>query len=406
MTDEAMLKGFEVPGAVVQKYGGSSVRNDEKLREVARLVASRVASGQNVCVVVSAMGDTTDELLAQARRIHPAPPRRELDMLLSSGERISMALLAMALDQLGVSSMSLTGSQAGIITTHQHSNAQVLEVRPYRVLDGLREGKVVIVAGFQGVSYRKEVTTLGRGGSDTTAVALAAALGCDCEIYSDVDGVLSADPRVVDDTSIISHLSYDEMAALAEKGAKVLHHRCVSFAKERKVALFARRSGGAHPGTQVRLDRVHQENPVFAVTGIEHLEQWFKKLGSAGMDNACFEQVSAAGAFNAKYQTQADGAFLSFEVNAGNFTLSSDELKDEGWQRKPPLARVSVMIRRESPKTVSKVFEVCSELSHQVYSVREGKQSIDIDVEIQAFEPLIRQLHLVFELGHEPKGQP
>ena len=186
---------------VVQKFGGSSVADPEKLGQVADRVAATVKTGRRVVVVVSAMGKTTDELLALARSVAPestgGPPRRELDMLLSTGERISMALLAMALEARGLSAISFTGSQSGILTNDRHSGARIIEVRPIRIEDELERDKVVIVAGFQGMSYKREITTLGRGGSDTTAVALAAALGADCEIYSDVDGVYSADPRVV-----------------------------------------------------------------------------------------------------------------------------------------------------------------------------------------------------------------
>ena len=180
---------------VVQKYGGSSVADTGKLKQVAALIKQRRDEGFRLCVVVSAMGQTTNELLAKANDVSTTLPRRELDMLLSCGERASMALLAMALDDLGVPSISFTGSQSGIITNDQHSNARILEVRPYRVQDELEKDKVVIIAGYQGVSYKKEITTLGRGGSDTTAVAMAAALDAHaCEIYSDVSGVFSADP--------------------------------------------------------------------------------------------------------------------------------------------------------------------------------------------------------------------
>src|SRR5438876_3454848 len=182
---------------VVQKYGGSSVADVTRLRQVADRVMRTRGEGHDVVVVVSAMGDTTDELLALAKQVSPDPPRRELDMLLTCGERISMALLSMALHEQAVPAISFTGSQSGIITNDAHAQARIVEVRPYRIQDELANGKVVIVAGYQGVSSRREVTTLGRGGSDTTAVALAAALGADCEIYSDVDGVFSADPRVV-----------------------------------------------------------------------------------------------------------------------------------------------------------------------------------------------------------------
>jgi aspartate kinase len=212
---------------VVQKFGGSSVAEVEKIRQVALKVKARRDEGFELVVVVSAMGDTTDELLALAKKISPDPPRRELDMLLTCGERISMALLSMALHEIGVPAISFTGSQSGIITNDTHSQARIVEVRPYRIQEELAKGKVVIVAGYQGVSPRREVTTLGRGGSDTTAVALAAALGADCEIYSDVDGVFSADPRVVADARKLPELSYEEMQALACAGAQVLNARAL-----------------------------------------------------------------------------------------------------------------------------------------------------------------------------------
>ena len=208
-------------GVVVQKYGGSSVADVTKLRRVADRVIRTKQAGHDVVVVVSAMGDTTDELLGLAKQVSTSPDRRELDMLLSAGERISMALLSMALRELGGDAISFTGSQSGIITNDRHVDARIVEVRPFRVQDELARGRIVVVAGYQGVSYRREVTTLGRGGSDTTAVALAAALGAEwCEICSDVDGVYSADPRVVETPRRISSLSYEETQEMAESGAK------------------------------------------------------------------------------------------------------------------------------------------------------------------------------------------
>jgi aspartate kinase len=229
---------------VVQKYGGSSVADVQKIQKVADKVAATKASGQDVVVVVSAMGHTTDELLALAKQVTDCPARRELDMLLSTGERISMALLSMALNARGVPAVSFTGSQSGIVTNEAHANARIVEVRPFRVQDELARGKVVIVAGYQGVSYKREVTTLGRGGSDTTAVALAAALDADCEIYSDVEGVYTADPRVVGEARRLAELSYQEMQELAEAGAKVLNTQAVEFAKERGIAIYARATRG------------------------------------------------------------------------------------------------------------------------------------------------------------------
>jgi aspartate kinase len=241
--------------AVVQKYGGSSVADVDKLKRVAAKVAARRRSGDAVCVVVSAMGDTTDDLLKLAKQVSPDPPRRELDMLLTSGERISMALLSIALQELGVEAISFTGSQAGIITTDSHATARILEVRPIRVREELERGKVVIVAGFQGVSERKEITTLGRGGSDTTAVALAAALAADCEIYSDVAGVFTADPRVVPGARRQDELSYEEMQALAQAGAKVLNAQAVEFARTTGIAIRARSTFGGVEETVVRAGR-------------------------------------------------------------------------------------------------------------------------------------------------------
>ncbi|MEZ4462160.1 MAG: aspartate kinase [bacterium] len=228
-------------GILVQKFGGSSVSDIDKIKAVAQRVVATREAGYDLVVVVSAMGDTTDDLLQMARAINPSPSRRELDMLLSVGERISMALLSMAVHAHGHKAISLTGSQCGIITTDSHSNARIMDVRPFRVQDELEKGHIVIVAGYQGTSYRREVTTLGRGGSDTTAVALAAALGAEaCEIYSDVDGVFSADPRVVLDAQQLHQLSYEEMQEMARSGAKVLNEQAVEFARLANIALFAR----------------------------------------------------------------------------------------------------------------------------------------------------------------------
>jgi aspartate kinase len=236
---------------VVQKYGGSSVADVEKLRKVAARIAARRRAGDEVVAVVSAMGDTTDELLELARRVSSAPPRRELDMLLSAGERIAMALLAMALHEEGVEAKSFTGSQAGILTDESHAAARIVEVRPVRVREELGLGRVVIVAGYQGVSREKEVTTLGRGGSDTTAVALAAALSADCEIYSDVAGVFTADPRLVPAARRLEALGYEEMQELARAGARVLNAQAVEFARQKGIAIRARSTFGGPEETVV-----------------------------------------------------------------------------------------------------------------------------------------------------------
>jgi aspartate kinase len=250
-------------GVVVQKYGGSSVADLDKLKQVAERIMRTRKEGHDVVVVVSAMGGTTDDLLAMAKRVSLAPDRRELDMLLTAGERISMALLSLAIRELGGEAISFTGSQSGIITNDRHVDARIIEVRPYRVQDELARGKIVVIAGFQGVSYRKEVTTLGRGGSDTTAVAMAAALNADyCEICSDVDGVYSADPRVVPSARRIGTMSYEETQEMAESGAKVLNAQAVEFAKEKGIAIYARATAGPLPGADPSVDgTVVRRNP-------------------------------------------------------------------------------------------------------------------------------------------------
>ncbi len=229
---------------VVQKYGGSSVADTDKILQVARHVAATQRTGLSVVVVVSAMGKTTENLLGLARSLAPEPPRRELDMLVSTGERVTMALLSMALSTCGCDAVSFTGSQSGIITNDRHFDAQIIEVRPHRIEDELARGRIVIVAGYQGMSYRREITTLGRGGSDTTAVALTAALGAErCEIYSDVDGIYSADPRNVADARHLPTIDYDTMQEMAESGAKVLNARAVDWARRHKIVIHARKTG-------------------------------------------------------------------------------------------------------------------------------------------------------------------
>src|SRR5512132_3873662 len=240
---------------VVQKYGGSSVADAGRMKQVAERVMRTREQGHNVVVVVSAMGDTTDDLLALAKKISANPDRRELDMLLSAGERISMALLSIAIRERGGDAISFTGSQSGIITNDRHVDARIIEVRPFRVQDELARGRVVVIAGYQGVSYKREVTTLGRGGSDTTAVAMAAALDAEyCEICSDVDGVYSADPRIVAGARRIGMLSYEETQEMAEAGAKVLNAQAVEFAKEKGIAIYARTTRGPLPGVDPSAD--------------------------------------------------------------------------------------------------------------------------------------------------------
>ncbi|MDQ1651473.1 MAG: aspartate kinase [Cryptosporangiaceae bacterium] len=257
---------------VVQKYGGSSVAGPENILRVAARIVATAESGGQVCVVVSAMGDTTDELLDLAGQVTPLPPGRELDMLLTAGERISMALLAMAISALGYEARSFTGSQAGVITTSVHGRARIIDVTPGRIRSALDEGAIAIVAGFQGVAQdTKDITTLGRGGSDTTAVALAAALAADvCEIYTDVDGVFTADPRVVPNARKLSTVTYEEMLELAASGAKVLMLRCVEYARRNNMPVHVRSSYTNKPGTMVTgsMEDLSVEHAI--ISGVAH----------------------------------------------------------------------------------------------------------------------------------------
>lgn len=271
---------------VVQKYGGSSVATAERIRRVAERIVETKKQGNDVVVVVSAMGDTTDELLDLAQQVNPAPPAREMDMLLTSGERISNALVAMAIASLGAQAQSFTGSQAGVITTSSHGKAKIIDVTPGRVRSALDDGKIVLVAGFQGVSQdTKDITTLGRGGSDTTAVALAAALKADvCEIYTDVDGVYTADPRIVPDARRLETVSFEEMLEMAACGAKVLMLRCVEYARRYNVPVHVRSSYSTKPGTMVTgsMEDIPVEEAI--LTGVAH-DRSEAKITIVGLDD-------------------------------------------------------------------------------------------------------------------------
>ncbi len=257
---------------VVQKYGGSSLESADRIKRVAeRIVATRKA-GNDVVVVCSAMGDTTDELLDLAKQVNPVPPGREMDMLLTAGERISNALVAMAISALGADARSFTGSQAGVITDSAHGRARIIDVTPGRLREALDGGHIVLVAGFQGVSQdTKDITTLGRGGSDTTAVALAAALNADvCEIYTDVEGVYTADPRIVSQARRLDTVTYEEMLEMAAAGAKVLMLRCVEYARRYGVPIRVRSSYGNKPGTLVSGSMEGLPVEQAMITGVAH----------------------------------------------------------------------------------------------------------------------------------------
>ena len=310
---------------IVQKYGGSSVADVERLRKIARLIAEVKGRQTDVAVVVSAMGKSTDKLLTMARELSPKPPRREMDMLLSTGERITMALLCIALSEVGIDAVSLTGSQAGIITNDRHNDAQVIEVRPFRVEDEMARGKVVIIGGFQGVSYKRDITTLGRGGSDTTAVALAAALDAErCEIYSDVDGVYSADPAMVAQARHLPEISYPEMQEMSTAGAKVLNAQAVQFAKEKNIAIYARSSfepgretivrklsSGALSGVQAVVSEAHIER--IRMDGPDVLPCFSQALAYLESEQVAVKEVNVTGSAD-----KGDLSKASFIVSAGH----------------------------------------------------------------------------------------
>jgi len=312
---------------VVQKYGGSSVSDVGKIGRVADAVVATRQAGHDVVVVVSAMGKATDQLLALAREVDETPPRRELDMLLTTGERVTMALLSMAIQKRGEAAISFTGSQSGIITNDRHFDAKIIEVRPHRIEDELARGKIVIIAGYQGMSYKREITTLGRGGSDTTALAMAAALGAvRAEIYSDVDGVYSADPRVVPDATHLPELGYDQMQAMSEAGAKVLHSGAVTFARKAGITIHARQS--FTPGRETRVSA--DDHPgARAVVGLSGIDRVTISGGSADVARA-LGTVHARGA--AVRDVDADaahgGAFHVVVAHSPEWAAAKLELAD------------------------------------------------------------------------------
>lgn len=330
-------------GIVVQKYGGSSVADAESIKRVARRITEAKRAGNDVVVAVSAMGDSTDELLDLAREVSPLPPPRELDMLMTAGERISMALLAMAISDLGYTARSFTGSQAGVITDAVHGKAKIIDVTPGRISSAIADGHIVIVAGFQGVSQQtKEITTLGRGGTDTTAVALAAALGADvCEIYTDVDGVFTADPRVVPLARKLDKISHEEMLEMAASGSKVLHLRCVEYARRYDVPVHVRSSFSMKEGTWISPGPAEgeedMEQPIIAGVAHDRSEAKITVVGvpdKVGEAARIFEALAAA-------EINLDMVVQNISAAATGLTDISFTLpRDDGQTAMSALARI------------------------------------------------------------------
>ncbi len=318
---------------IVQKFGGSSVATLDKIKKIAEIIGTVKASGHDVAVVVSAMGKTTNQLIEMAQEISADAPKREMDMLLSTGERVTMSLLCIALNEIGIAAVSLTGSQAGIITNDRHNDAKVIEVRPFRVQDELAAGKVVVIGGFQGVSYRRDVTTLGRGGSDTSAVALAAALDAErCEIYSDIDGVYSADPAIIKDARHLPEISYQQMQEMSTAGAKVLNAQAVQFAKESKIAIYARSTFAPGKETVVRklapgqlkgVKAVVHENDIVRIKMQIEQEQFSLLLNRLKELSVQMKELSCSSSDECKGYNQ-----LSFILSTKNI-FSWDSLKTE-----------------------------------------------------------------------------
>ena len=384
---------------LVQKYGGSSVADIDKIKAIALKLKARREQGYDLVVIVSAMAGTTDALLDLARRVTPTPQKRELDMLLTTGERTTMALLSMALNDLGIPAISFTGSQSGIITSDSHVNARIIEVRPYRVRDELERGKVVIVAGFQGVSYRREVTTLGRGGSDTTAVAMAAALGAEsCEIYSDVDGVFSGDPRVVPQAKKLREIDYEEMQELSECGARVLNAQAVEFARLAQIPIDALSTFEQGSGT--RVTRLAEETRHLAgVSGQKNLVRLALTSTPADKVSALLDLLIARDIAPIDLGQQSDRLSLLVSLdNVHAFGALEEELRSlfgAALSIEPNVGRVSAVGQGIGGQTrlIAKALNALTREHIAVDSLHAEKNRVSFTVCVQDIDRAVRAVH-------------
>ncbi len=400
---------------VVQKFGGSSVANADRIRAVADHIARTRRSGSDVVVVVSAMGKTTDDLVRLADDVSGSRPPRELDMLLSSGERISMSLLCMALSDLGISAFSYTGSQAGIITDTSHTRAKIVEIKAERLRATLKQGAVPVVAGFQGISTARDVTTLGRGGSDTTAVALAVALEADaCEVYTDVSGVFSSDPRIVPEARKLTRISYEEMLEIAATGGKVLALRSVEFARNHHVPLHVRSSFTWEPGTWVDEEDLSMEQTV--VTAITH-ELAEAKITVTGVPDrpglaARLFRGLADRSVNVDMIVQNTSLHgttdISFTVPTSDLAVSTQvaealvpELEATGVITDADVARVSLVGAgmKSHPGVTAITFETLAAEGINIEMISTSAIRISCMVRAEVVEDAVRALHAAFELG-------
>jgi aspartate kinase len=407
-------------GLVVQKYGGSSVADAERIKRVAERIVDTRRAGSDVVVVVSAMGDTTDELIELAEQIVPVPSGREFDMLLTAGERISMALLAMAVNSLGYKAESFTGSQAGVLTTSSHGRARIVNITPGRIVDSVAEGNVAIVAGFQGVSPdTKDITTLGRGGSDTTAVALAAALNAEvCEIYTDVDGVYTADPRIVPNARRLDRVTYEEMLELAACGAKILHLRSVEYGRRYGVPIHVRSSFSTKPGTLVTgsMEDLSMEQAI--ISGVAHdrseakvtvvgvpdkpgeAAKIFGELAAAEINlDMIVQNVSTRGTGRTDLSftlPKADGQLALSALTRVKDSIGFEELLFDDHIGKLSLIGAGM---RSHPGVSASFFAALAEAGVNVEMISTSEIRISVICRDTDLDAAVRAVHDVFELG-------
>ncbi len=409
-------------GIVVQKYGGSSVADATGIKRVAQRIVEAKRSGNDVVVVVSAMGDTTDELIDLAQQVSPLPAGRELDMLLTAGERISMALLAMAIGNLGQVAQSFTGSQAGVITDSSHGRAKIIDVTPSRIERALEAGAIAIVAGFQGVSQdTKDITTLGRGGSDTTAVALAAALDADvCEIYSDVDGVFTADPRIVATARKRDRVSYEEMLEMAASGAKILHLRCVEYARRYQMPIHVRSSFSKKNGTWITDDAEADNMEQAIIAGVAH-DRSEAKITLVGVPDKVGE---AARIFEALSEAQVNLDMIVQNVSAASTNLTDISFtlpRDDGQVAMTALAQLKDVVgydsllyddrigkvsligagMRSHPGVTAKFFAALASSGVNIEMISTSEIRISVIVDESQVDDAVTATHTAFELDSD-----
>jgi aspartate kinase len=404
-----------MPGTVVMKFGGTSVADAARLKRAAERIVAKRDEGHNVVAVLSARGKETDRLIADAFEVSPHPDAREMDMLLSTGERVSCALCAMAINDLGHRAISLTGSQAGIVTDTSHTKARILEVRADRISDALDAGSIVLVAGFQGVSTAKDVTTLGRGGSDTTAVALAAAVGADvCEIYTDVPGVFSADPRVVPDARKLDRVSFEEMLEMASSGAGVLQLRSVEYARNHGVRIHCRSSFDDSEGTKVVSQEEVMEHPLITAVTHSRVEARVSLIGVPDTPGVAGRVTTALAEANVNIDMIIQGEPRTDDTRAEmSFTIPREDVAAANRALEPLAAELGMDVHTDEemgkvsivgagmkshPGVAAKVFSTLGDHEINIEMISTSPIRISCVVPADKVEDAVRALHAAFEL--------